>query len=396
MCTAGLIIFAGLTCWLLFQLYGHGTPSDQARLEGVRTVGTIVLGAGGAVALLLTARRQQTAERDLAAKRFELALREKANDDIKYDAAERRITELYLKAVEQLGSDKAPVRLAGLYALERLAQDNEPQRQTILNVISAYLRMPYGLPGAFPEMETGSDTRREQQLGLQEREVRITAQRIITEHLNPDGAPERFWQEIDLDLNNATLIDFSLRGCQIRRSNFSRTDFTGEALFLGVSFTEEARFDGATFENAWFTDSNFTGSVRFDRANFTGEARFENTSFAGNVTFRESTFLSEARFDRSIFTGSTVFSKANFSRNANFSDASFIEDAWLPGVAFIQDAYFKGAKFSRDAWFNQATFSGNTTFENASFSGDIRFEDATLDGTPYEPPELNPRPLDPD
>jgi len=59
------------------------------------------------------------------------------------DAAQRRITELYTKAVEQLGSDKAPVRLGGLYALERLGQDNPSQRQTIVNVICAYLRMPF-------------------------------------------------------------------------------------------------------------------------------------------------------------------------------------------------------------------------------------------------------------
>src|SRR5262249_33582048 len=51
--------------------------------------------------------------------------------------------ELYTKAVEQLGSDKAPVRLGGLYALERLAQDNSAHRQTIVNVICAYLRMPF-------------------------------------------------------------------------------------------------------------------------------------------------------------------------------------------------------------------------------------------------------------
>jgi hypothetical protein len=44
------------------------------------------------------------------------------------------------------GSDKAPVRLAGLYALERLAQNNEYQRQTIVNVVCAYLRMPYQPP----------------------------------------------------------------------------------------------------------------------------------------------------------------------------------------------------------------------------------------------------------
>src|SRR5215831_7188786 len=31
---------------------------------------------------------------------------------------------LYAKALEQLGSDQAPVRFSGLYALERLAQDN--------------------------------------------------------------------------------------------------------------------------------------------------------------------------------------------------------------------------------------------------------------------------------
>ena len=59
------------------------------------------------------------------------------------DATERRITELYTKAVEQLGNDKAPVRLGGLYALERLAQDNPAHRQTIVNVICAYLRMPF-------------------------------------------------------------------------------------------------------------------------------------------------------------------------------------------------------------------------------------------------------------
>jgi hypothetical protein len=46
-----------------------------------------------------------------------------------HDAEERRITELYTKAVEQLGSDKAAVRLGGLYALERLAQDYASHRQ---------------------------------------------------------------------------------------------------------------------------------------------------------------------------------------------------------------------------------------------------------------------------
>jgi hypothetical protein len=75
------------------------------------------------------------------------------------DATERRVTELYTKAADQLGSDKAPVRLAGLYALERLAQDNPSQRPTIVNVICSYLQMPYTPPGATPVEPSADDGR---------------------------------------------------------------------------------------------------------------------------------------------------------------------------------------------------------------------------------------------
>jgi hypothetical protein len=57
---------------------------------------------------------------------------------VEHDAGERRITELYTKAADQLGSDRAPVRLAGLYALARLGETAESQRQTIVNVVCAY------------------------------------------------------------------------------------------------------------------------------------------------------------------------------------------------------------------------------------------------------------------
>lgn len=70
-------------------------------------------------------------------------MQRKAVVDTAHDATERRITELYVKAVEQLGSDKAAVRHSGLYALERVAQDNPEHRQTVDNVLCAYLRVPY-------------------------------------------------------------------------------------------------------------------------------------------------------------------------------------------------------------------------------------------------------------
>jgi hypothetical protein len=219
---AALLLVASAACWVLLSLYGRGTDVDKARLESVRTVGTVVLGAGGFIALLLAARRQQTAEQDVATKRHDLLLREQANEDARHDAAERRISDLYLKAVEQLGAEKAPVRLAGLYALERLAQDNPAHRQTIVNVVSAYLRMPYELPveGAEPERHRAC---------LEEREVRMTAQQILTGHLAPAGADRaRFWADLDLDLRGAVLIDLKFHDCSLRNANFARARFVGQ------------------------------------------------------------------------------------------------------------------------------------------------------------------------
>ncbi|UUV33201.1 pentapeptide repeat-containing protein [Amycolatopsis roodepoortensis] len=397
LCAGLLLLFAVAACWVLFFLYGKGTDADKARLEGVRTVGTIVLGAGGAIALLLAARRQQTAEQDLITKRHDLQLREQANDDARHDAAERRISDLYLKAVEQLGADKAPVRLAGLYALDRLAQDNPSQRQTIVNVISAYLRMPYELPGKPPDPSAEKEIHDEYRSEIQEREVRTTAQRILADHLDPnyqDG--KRFWPDIDLDLSGALLIDVMLRDCRLNNARFSNARFCGDTLLMGIHFDGETRFDGVTFTgDSWFSEARFTGNVRFDQANFEAMARFDAATFKGTATFRSATFLREARFTNTTFTGSVVFSKATFSDSATFDDATFFEDAYLPGVTFAHRSYFTEAAFAGDAWFNQVTFSSYTTFDGATFSGDIRFTDSTLDGVPFVPSQLRPhKPLE--
>ncbi|MEV6898385.1 hypothetical protein [Amycolatopsis sp. NPDC051372] len=60
LCGVLMVAIATVACWVLLTLYGHGTDADRARLDGIRTVGTIVVGTGGALALVLAARRQQT------------------------------------------------------------------------------------------------------------------------------------------------------------------------------------------------------------------------------------------------------------------------------------------------------------------------------------------------
>ncbi|MGW4398086.1 pentapeptide repeat-containing protein [Amycolatopsis nivea] len=375
-CALAVAAIAAAACWVLFAWYGHGTEADRIRLDGIRTVGTIVVGTGGALALLLAARRQQTAERDLATKRAELRLREQANDDARHDATERRINELYLKAVEQLGAGQAPVRLAGLYALDRLAQENPRLRPTIANVLSAYLRMPYDLPVSGPEPR-------------QEREVRLTAQRLLIQHLIPDASQELFWSGVELDLSGAVLFDFAMNSAALHNARFTGARFIGDAWFHEVTFTGTTRFDDAVFDDdAWFVRATFSGSSDLGGAVFRGEARFEDTEFVGTIMFRHAKFQQAARFDQALLRGVARFSGAEFEHSARFDGAGFMTAPVFDDEAATQSAYFDRARFGKEAWFDQVSFTNYTTFENANFDGDVGFDGTTLNGAPYRPPQL--------
>ena len=111
----------------------------------------------------------------------------------------RTLNERFATAAGQLGSDKPAIRLAGMYAMAGLADDWEKNRQTIVNVICAYLRMPFSAtdPAGKPEpkatedagepaAETETSTDGIGGTWQQERQVRLTAQRVLTEHLRED------------------------------------------------------------------------------------------------------------------------------------------------------------------------------------------------------------------
>jgi hypothetical protein len=141
-------------------------PSERAKLQiDTLKYGLGFFAAGSAVAaILLNTRLQLLSEHthSLAVKTQQLselnhALALKAQTHIENDAAERRVTDLYARAVEQLGSSDAAVRLGGLYALERVAQNHPSQRQTIINLLCAYLRMLYEPPVLLDRSSTVPD-----------------------------------------------------------------------------------------------------------------------------------------------------------------------------------------------------------------------------------------------
>ena len=329
-----LIVVGAVAFAALLYFYGGGTDLDRAKLDVVRTAGTLAAVPGGSIALFLAARRQRSTELTLEHQR-EVAV-------------EQRITELYTRAVDQLGNDQAPVRLGGLHALERLAQNNPAQRQTIVDVICAYLRMPYALPDDKPPGEDApaeAHTRYEQR--RQELQVRLTAQRIVAAHLRPDTWGT-FWPDIDLDLTEAQLHQLDLTDCRIRNAEFGGAKFSGDAAFDKANFSGNARFDKA----------KFSGGASFSEAQFSGDARFYKTKFSGN-----------AGVNKAKFSAKAVFGEAKFSGNAWFDEAEFSGDAEFNGAQYSAYAVFGGAQFSAYAWFDEAQFFGDAVFGEAPFGG---------------------------
>ncbi|NBH10112.1 pentapeptide repeat-containing protein [Amycolatopsis sp. SID8362] len=276
--TAGLL-------WLF--LAWSGEPTAPVRIDAVKTAFGVGAGAGGVFALWLATRRQRTLELQLAESTRVAGVTER-------DLEERRVTELYTKAVEQLGSDKAPVRLGGLYALERLGQDNPKQRQTIVNVLCAYLRMPFdgpkeGLKGT--SAERGPVDYDESEL-----QVRLAAQELLKTHLT-HGEPG-YWAGMAVDLQRATLVDFRLSGCTLAAADFSRARFVGAVHIRGTTFTRRAGFYGAEFTSAGnFDRSVFEEGAFFSLARFGATARFTRVRSGGRFEFTRARFEGEADFE---------------------------------------------------------------------------------------------------
>jgi hypothetical protein len=51
-----------------------------------------------------------------------------------------QVAERFTRAIEHVGSDKLEVRLGGIYALERIAQDSQKDHWTVMEVLTAYIR----------------------------------------------------------------------------------------------------------------------------------------------------------------------------------------------------------------------------------------------------------------
>ncbi|GHH05897.1 pentapeptide repeat-containing protein [Streptomyces lanatus] len=360
-----------VTTWILV-IEADSRSADEAKIAAVkisaiRTGLSVGAGAGGAMALLLAARRQWLGERS------QLHQEEVSENEI-MDATERRITDLYGKAVDQLGSEKTAVRIGGILALERLAQANPGHRQTITEVICAYLRMPFPVPSSVDLSSATPYTLQNEVLDdeqKQEMQVRLTVQTVLRRHLLDSSKSDgEFWAGLRLDLTGASLITFNLSNCEFDEGMFNHASFVGTTRFAELKSGRSVSFRGA----------NFHGFADFEKCHFSGQVRFDEASFARPCEFSEANFDLGARFDRVKFHKEAVFKVANFHDVTVFDGAEFLEAAVFTRVDFVSDVRFFRVVFANQARFLQARFRGPVTFGAAKFDKDAIFGAAHFEG----------------
>ncbi|GAA1269310.1 pentapeptide repeat-containing protein [Saccharothrix xinjiangensis] len=229
----------------------------QPKAEAIKT-GAL---AGGAVvalyALWLNDRRRRV---------------EEARHELESDKAS---DERFAKAVELLGNEADQVRVGAMHVLANLAKANQRYKQTVLDVLCAYLRRPFEHPAlkekpedpdqayfGKPEDEPGATPEQDQEMT-----VRRTAQRLITDLLpwgsNPDAT------RYQVDLSGAKLVHFRLEGRRFGRLVARRAQFYGITAFREITLAQPALFSGGTFHGRVdFEDGRFHGGISFQDATF--------------------------------------------------------------------------------------------------------------------------------
>ena len=314
--TAAVTGLAGLAwlAWVLVGLAGyrrHGPPSLKDSVSVVQLVLASVAGAGALVALVVAYRRQKIAEADSVHDRT------------------RVFNERFIAVAAQLGDAQPAVRLAGVHAMAALADDWKNNRQTCVDVLCAYLRLPYDPdPG-------DTATLVDKAAYKANREVRHTIIRLIRDHLRP-GMPKS-WQGLNLDFTGVIFDggDFSFAEFRGGQVYFNNAKFcSGQVSFVG------AEFCGAQVD--FYTTEFCGGLVYFGSAKFSG----------GWVSFPNAKFSS----------GQVDFSGATVSRGL----LSFINAEFCGGRVDFTGAEFSGGRVR----FGGAEFSsGQVNFNGAKFCG---------------------------
>ena len=338
---------------------------------------------------------------------------------------ERR--ERYTKAVEQLGSKEAPVRIGGVYTLvglvdEWLLDENldytEKVRegQVIINSLCAYIRSSFALAFHYDELTQESPTaeglykNREQDFYIDKAEFKSEADirlsiikeihdRLQSPEINTPGA----WSDFEYDFSGSTFfypIDFT-RSYYAKPVKFSGSTYQDEVRFGGSTYQGGADFSGSIYRrgadflsSTYQSQANFVGSTYQDKAAFSSStyqdgANFSGSTYQGEVFFRGSVYRGWVVFNGSAYREEADFCGSTYQRGADFSDSTYwgkivFGGSVYQGWAVFRDSAYRGeAAFNDSVYWGGADFSGSTYRGRAGFGNSIYQEGANLSRSTY-------------
>ena len=301
--------------------------------------------------------------------------------------AERR--ERYTKAVEQLGDEKAPIRMGGVYTLvglvdewleEKSLSDDErfKEGQVIINNLCAYIRSPFTLTSYYDELSEdvpsleGSYKDKKEEFYVDkaildsEADVRLSIIKEIHDRIQvPDKNTPGAWSDFEYDFSGSTFfypIDLT-KSYYKKPGNFSGATYQGWADFRDSSYKGVANFSGSTYQGgADFRRSTYQGEANFTDSTYKGWANFSDSTYQGWANFRRSTYQALADFRCSTYQGGAYFSDSTYKSWANFSDSTYREGA-----------YFRGSIYQGEATFINSTYQGEADFSGSVFYHEIYF-----------------------
>jgi uncharacterized protein YjbI with pentapeptide repeats len=269
------------------------------------------------------------------------AMRDQAEVD-----REQQLTDLYVKAIEQLGSEKLQIRLGGIYALERIARESPKDHWPIMEVLTAFVRENAPLREEAPatnvmEKETVASPDVSEKTILPP-PTDIQAVLTVLGRTAIDYAQDGETRSLDLRSTHLAFVD--LEYAKLQRGFFSKANLFGadlsHASLQGAFFWEAnlqgARLVNANLQGASLDEANLYGArlelanlqevslngakvqgARLVEANLTG-ASLEGINLQGANLWKANLF--SANLEGAYLIG-TVFKKTNLQgANLQFSD----------------------------------------------------------------------------
>ena len=390
----------------------------------------ILLATGGLIALIALGETRR--KNDIDKRKNKQEKKKNDKDHRRQVRAERR--ERYTKAVEQLGDEKAPVRMGGVYTLVGLVdewlkdesikkyEDRLKEGQVIINNLCAYIRSPFTLASHYDELSKPSPTPKGIYKGKKEKfyadkatldseaDVRLGIIKEIHDRLqDPDKNTPGAWSDFEYDFSGSAFfypVDLTKsyyknpaifnNSHYHKKVDFSGSIYNSQVSFRGSIYKKKVTFSSSKSRSTYKGEADFSSSKYHNKADFRGSVYKKKVTFSSSKS--RSTYKGEADFssstyqDKAVFSGSTYekdvifsapFAHSTYKGEANFSKSIYLGLAVFSGSTYEKDVIFSTSGFTPTDWdeddLNGSTYKGKADFSNSIYKGLANFSGSTYE-----------------